>query len=226
MSTQPDIKHQKKTDADDASIAERIESLDLNDEAEAILSDLLDEIEQANAIAETATKVANRSMQKANDLRDEVEELRDQNRDLERELADLQNRTSLLDTVQASTENVVEKRASVLIQTLYNEAWQDKGKDHLENVHPRASMDYNGAKKSLGGTVKARQQLYDAMREAVRLVHGDDLDDDELDDDEFVVRFIKESRSSNKNTRLVIDLEDVDELEMSSGNTITPPGGE
>lgn len=183
-------------------------------------------VEESESIAGDAMQMATKALAKVNDLRDELEALEDENQQLRDRVTELENRTALLDLV-ASDGGTVDERAVVLLQNLYNEAYAEKERSHLDNVSPSAALDYNGAKRALGGTINSRQQLYDAMRRAVELAHGDNLpgqyDDSDLGNGEFAVRFVKESRTSDRNTRLVVDLSRTDTLELSNGKRLTPP---
>lgn len=182
--------------------------------------------DNSDAIASDAMQMATDALKKVNDLRSELQELETENQRLRERVVELENRTALLDLV-AADGGTVEDRAVVLLQNLYNEAYAAKERGHLENVTPSASMDWNGAKRALGGSVNHREQLYDAMRRAVELVHSDDLPeqygDSDLSSDGFDVQFVKESRTSDRNTRLVVDLSDTETLKLSNGELLTPP---
>lgn len=111
---------------------------------------------------------------------DELEEQLAEQLDLQRHLTD-------------ATRLTVDQRASVLIQTLVNEARARERRGEP----PLAEMDYNAALKALGGSLD-RRQIYDTFDRADRLVDGD------------AIRYRNERRSAQKNSRLIADLESGD----------------
>lgn len=229
MSTTSPNETDSAVDTDSASesaeLGDQLDHLELDTTATQFLSQLIDDIEDARAEAEDAYTMALSTRKRLRQAEHRIEELEDENESLRRTVSEVDQSTSLLQAASADSTNVVETRAARLLQTLFNEAYDNKTKDNTK-AKPTASMDWRGAKYALGGSL-AREQLYAAMKRAVALVHPDvnEADDQELADPDNVVRFITEPRSSEKNTRVVIDLEDVDELETSTGQTITPPGG-
>lgn len=124
------------------------------------------------------------------ELQAEIQSLRDENDCLRERLADVEDRTDLQAHVQDAAALKVEDRAKVCIQTCVNEA-QRRGRNG-ENAS--ATMDYNEARKALGGGL-ADQQLLDALKRADDLV------------DSPAVRFKKETRAAQRNSRLIVDLE-------------------
>jgi chromosome segregation ATPase len=125
------------------------------------------------------------------DKRDEtIEEQNAYIERLEQRVMDLEERTDLQQHIQDAGALDVEERAGVCVQTLVNRA----RKKQRNGGAPTASMDYNGADAALGGTL-SREQLLRALRRAAEIIDGD------------AVRFISESRASQKNSRLVLDLE-------------------
>lgn len=114
--------------------------------------------------------------------------LEEENAELKGEVATLRDRTDLFDRVRRASALKPDERAAVMIQTLYNEAEASDG---------RATMDVGEGVKTLGGEVD-RTLMYGengAFERAVDLV-----------DDEEVLWYKEESRSSQKNSRLIIDL--------------------
>ena len=149
------------------------------------MSDLSDEVEKALAFAEQA-------LEWCDELEEELEAEREARRSLEAEvedlrqrLADVEARDAIAETVVDASRLKVEERAAICIQTAVNEANQNGG---------AASMDYKQATAALGGGLD-RRQLLDALERAGSIVDGD------------AVRFKKEPRSSNRNSRMVVDLE-------------------
>ena len=179
----------------------------------------------AEALANDATKTAQRALRKVNEIESELDDVRDENQQLRQQISELENRTALLDLV-ARDGDTVDDRAVVLLQNLFNEAYQEKQRAHLENVTPSASLDYNGAKRALGGQTTARQQLYDAMQRAVELVYGSDVDPESPPEDQPVVQYVTEDRTSERNTRLVVDLSETDAIELTNGRRLTAPDEE
>ena len=125
-----------------------------------------------------------RSLRAELDERDAVIE------ELKQRILDLEDRTELQRHIERASQLSVEKRAEACIQTCVNEAQRRR-----RNGQPAsATMDYNGARKALGGGL-ADQQLLDALKRADELVDG------------AVVRFKKEKRAAQKNSRLIVDLD-------------------
>jgi predicted RNase H-like nuclease (RuvC/YqgF family) len=105
--------------------------------------------------------------------------------DLERRLDRYDELNGLFARMEGNAANKPQRRAGVLIKTLYNEADASNG---------RASMDATQAQAALGGSV-SRPLMYPTFDTAVELVGARD-----------VVWVTEESRASNRNTRLEIDL--------------------
>lgn len=205
------------------TLEEQLESLSLDETAQQFLASLVSEVEDARAEAEDAYTMVRDTRKQLRDANSRIADLEDENRMLRDRLDDLDTRTTLLQTADTQSRNVVERRAAALLQTLFNQAWRDKQKDNSKAT-AQSSMDYNSANMALGGGFE-RSQLYAAMKRAVTLVHPDVNEDDnkQLAESDNQVRFIRESRSSDQNTRLLVDLTDVDRLETTLGKTITPP---
>lgn len=188
----------------------------------ATAEDDADQDVDAEALANDATKTAQRALRKVNDLESDLDAVKSENQRLRERVAELENRTALLDLV-ATDGDSVDDRAVVLLQNLFNEAYDEKDRAHLENVTPSASLDYNGAKRALGGQTTARQQLYDAMQRAVELVYGGDVDPENPPEENPVVQYVREDRTADRNTRLVVDLSETDSIELMNGRRLTPP---
>jgi len=120
--------------------------------------------------------------------------------DLERRLDRYEELKDLLTRVEGNAANKPQRRAGVLIKTLYNEADASNG---------RASLDATQAQAALGGGV-GRTLMYSTFDTAVELVG-----------DEDVVWVTQESRASKRNTRLEIDLSAGDVPETVAGVAIT-----
>ena len=133
-------------------------------------------------------------------LEDELQNRNARIADLERRLDRYEELKELFTRMEGNAANKPQDRAGVLIKTLYNEADASNG---------RASVDATQAKKVLGGGVD-RTLMYSTFDTAVELVG-----------DEDVVWVTEESRASNRNTRLEVDLSAGDVPETIAGVTIT-----
>lgn len=120
--------------------------------------------------------------------------------DLERRLGRYEELKDLFTRMEGNAANKPDRRAGVLIKTLYNEA---------DASNERASVDAKQAKKVLGGGID-RTLMYSTFDTAVELVGNED-----------VVWVTRESRASNRNTRLEIDLSAGDVPETIAGVAIT-----
>jgi len=170
---------------------------------------LREEVEDTAQTARRAIK-GQRELRKENrTLRDELAKESDARAELEQEVDSLRERTDLLQTVRRAGSMGVEERAAVCIQTLYNEAYGRGQKDTSDTAS--ASMDYKKAEGALGGGV-SRDQIYRTFGRAEDLV-----------DDRDVVKYVKEDRSSAKNTRLVLTLKDGDVPATIAGHEIEEP---
>lgn len=115
----------------------------------------------------------------------------------------LEDRTDLLDRVEKASALKPEERAAVLIQTLYAKAQRNDGK---------ASIDASGAVDALGGEV-SRTLMYGESGVFQRAV--------DLVGDEDVLWYKKENRASNRNSRLLLDLDEGDLPDAVAGREIT-----
>lgn len=149
-------------------------------------------------------------------LRERVTALEEQNEQLVGELATLRQRTDLMNAIQSADRLKPDERAAVCAQNLYNEAWQGR---HADTPEPAAaSMDWQKAQGALGGSVTSRQLIYDALERA------EELADEQLGQNQEVVRYIKESRGADRNTRLVVDLREQDPFPLEvGGDEVRPP---
>jgi len=120
--------------------------------------------------------------------------------DLERRLDRQEELKELFTRMEGNAANKPQRRAGVLIRTLYNDA---------SASNERASLDATQAQAALGGGVD-RTLMYSTFDTAVELVG-----------DEDVVWVTRESRASKRNTRLEVDLSAGDLPERVAGVTIT-----
>lgn len=182
--------------ADLDELRDRIDELTVNDEARDLMHTLVDRIETTEQFANDASRMAQRATRQNRELRERVAELGER-------LDEIDQRTELLEDITDGTALTVDERAATLVQTLANQAQQTS--------QGTAAMDYQAANAALGGSLH-RQQVYSAMERAADLVEHDG------------VRYISESRSSDRNTRLVIDLEDcpADLSEFDTGGQNQP----
>lgn len=105
----------------------------------------------------------------------------------EERIAELERRSELLDRVLQHENSSRKKRAALLLQVLYNDAVSSNGE---------AAMDARSGWENLNRTVD-RTTVYDIFDEAVEAVG-----------DPEVCYIQRESRSSAKNTRLVLEPEE------------------
>lgn len=153
--------------------------------------------------AQAAISVAKRAIQKATSTENRVEELEDEVEQLRYELEQVREQAAaeerLFADVRQGMANKPEERAATLIQALNNEACTDASVGGAK----RAEMDVAKARTALGGSV-VRQTIYPTFERAVDLVG-----------DERVLTYVKEDRSSDRNSRLRMDLEGDGELPNS-----------
>lgn len=187
------------------------------DQDELTIEELAQEVQEAKSEANSAKNLAKQAQQKLIDVRERelekdqrITELEEQLDDAQSEIKSLRDRTGLLQTVKNGSSMKIDERAAVLIQTLYNEAWKKK-QSSANNAKPKASMDYNAASGALGGSPD-RSAIYRAMDKAEELVENEEL-----------CRKVEEDRGSDKNTRLVLNLEAGDVPTVIGGQTIINP---
>lgn len=132
-------------------------------------------------------------------LEDRDERIDEQDRridSLENQLQEVDDRTDLLQKLGENSATSAEQKISIIVQRLVNEASRRGAKSNDEPA--RASVDAKGAVDTLQGTID-RTTVYGEtglFKQAERLV-----------DDTDVLYYITESRSSSKNSRLVLNLE-------------------
>lgn len=153
------------------------------------------------AIASSAENMAQRALKRVRELEadladahERIDGLKAENQRLRAELQEIDERTGLMEAVSDASSMQIETRAAICIQTLVNEASSVAGEDL-----PTAAMDWREGKKALGGGIN-RTSVYDTFEKAEELV------DAQLGDDQRVVQFKREGRSSQKNSRLAVDL--------------------
>jgi len=180
------------------------------------IQELAEEVRQAKSEAKDARRMAQQAQQTLLEVRERemekdqrIADLKQEVESLEDELATLRDRTGLLETVKSASSMQIDKRAAVLIQTLYNKAW--KRKESSANVESKAMMDYNAAEGALGGTVD-RSKIYRTFQKAEELVDNKD-----------VVEYVEEDRGSKKNTRLRLSLDGGSVPATIAGQQITKP---
>lgn len=214
---------------DERTLQERVAAMELSGDADQLLRDLLDELQQARADAENAEKMARRAVRKTSDLRADIAVLEDdlaaveqENERLREDLAEMRRVGDILnDVTDHTTESIKDTRARKLIATLLNDALAGVDSDN-DKVQPRAAMDYNGANRALGGGFEdKRTLLYQAMQRAAELVNeavSGDADDGPAE-------YITESRASDRNTRVTLDLSDESVIPAVKSETLTGGDG-
>lgn len=120
-------------------------------------------------------------------LEEQLKERDERLDDLQEQVQELERRSELLDRVLQNENSSRKKRAALLLQVLFNEAVTSNGS---------ASMDVRAGYENLNRTVD-RTSVYDIFEEAADAVG-----------DEDVCYVVRESRSSKKNTRLVLEPEE------------------
>lgn len=117
------------------------------------------------------------------ELRQEVQAKDDRIDQLEQQVEKLHADTKLANKASNARRLKKEERAALLLQTATNKLQRDGV--------GAVSIDVNDADDIFNGEL-GRQLRYDAMKEAAKAVDGDD------------VEYVQESRSSDRNTRLVV----------------------
>lgn len=156
------------------------------------------DVKKQAEFAKTAQNTAEKALQKADndDVREELQTLRQQ-------LDQIEDRTDLLQQVKKASALTKTEQAAVCLQTLVTEA---------QNTNQRASMDVREATKTLGGGVD-RTNMYNVLPHAAELI-----------DDEDTVWYKRESRGSDKNSRLIVDLTQGDVPAQVEGYDLTGGG--
>lgn len=166
---------------------------------------LRSEVRDANQSARTAKS---KLLEVHGDLQEKeqrIDELEERIEEQDQTISQLRDRTGLLESVKEGASLPIEQRAAVLIQTLYNKAWDNDGK---------AALDYKAAEAALGGSVN-RSNIYRTMDKAENLVDNSQL-----------LQKVKEDKSSAKNTRLTMDLSAGEVPATVAGKEIAQPGGD
>ena len=165
---------------------------------------LQSEVRDANQSARTAKTRLLEVREELNGKDCRIDELEERVEQQAQTIEQLRNRTGLLENVKEGGSLPIEKRAAILIQVLHNNATDNEGK---------AALDYKAAEAALGGSVN-RSNIYRTMDKAEDLVDNSDL-----------VWKVKEDKSSQKNTRLVMDLSAGDVPTTVAGKEIVQRGG-
>lgn len=134
-------------------------------------------------------------------------ELKDRDEQIERlegRLDEYERRSDLLDRVAQSSASSRQEKAAVLLQVLHNDASSSSSNS--------ASMDARAGWDNLNRTVD-RTTVYDVFEDIVDAV-----------DDEDVCYIKRESRSSKKNTRIVLNLDEGHVPSEMAGVPITEGG--
>ena len=160
---------------------------------------------RAAAKADSAEAQASRALEKVTELAQRVDELTEDVSRLEQQLDEQETAADLIRSIGAADQLSTAQRAAVLVQTLVNTA---ERRDR-NGRQPTAMLDWNGAENALGGDI-SRTQIYRAMSHA----------DEHTDTD--AVQFIEEDRSSDQNTRLVVDLSEYNGSNQPQVTTVTP----
>lgn len=136
---------------------------------------------------EVAMQVARNATDDADELAEKLSHERQRRKEIEKELEKVTDDRELLNTVRRNAAGDRQAQAAICIQSLTRQA--------RKNANNRASMDANGCQDTLQGNID-RTNTYDVFEEAEQLV-----------EDTEVVWYQKESRSSKKNSRLIVNLD-------------------
>lgn len=137
-------------------------------------------------------------------LEDELAETKARLDDLEQQLAAVQDNTDLLQTVERAESRKPAERAAVLIRTLRRRARTSDG---------RASLDVTGALDVLRLDPEKRTLMYSTFEKAEDLVG-----------DTEIVWYRQEPRHSDRNSRLVLTLENGDVPAVANGHELRAQG--
>lgn len=155
------------------------------------IADAQQRAEQADAIAKTALDLVNE--------KDEaIAELKADNEELRAEIEELKDANSIVAQVNDKRAMDVDDRAAVCIQTLANDA----------GSNGKASMTISEGWSTLGREFD-RTRMYDVYKRAESLVEDDN-----------VCWYQKESRGSNKVSRLILDRTEGDLPEKAAGTRL------
>ena len=164
----------------------------MTDDTDERLDDLEAQLQEFKSAAQAAFQKAQAAEQEATECKDRLEAMETdlaaaerENEQLRAELAEVRERTDLLQAVKQASALESEEKAAVCIQNLFNKARNNDGKAALPPVEGLSA---------LGNSVD-RTTIYDVYRRAERLVGDDDL-----------LWYQSEARGSDKNSRLILDL--------------------
>ncbi len=144
-------------------------------------------VERLSNEFDVAMQVARNATDEADELADELAHERQRRKEMEQELEKLTDDRELLNTVRRNAAGDRQAQAAICIQSLARQA--------RKSANNRASMDANACQDTLQGNID-RTNTYDVFEEAEELVQDTD-----------VVWYQKESRSSKKNSRLIVNLD-------------------
>lgn len=140
-------------------------------------------VDQLESRMDALANVVSRQDEQIEELQAENKELSDELAVVRRQLEQMEKDTSMLGDIREGNSSTRERRMAVIMLTLRNKAVRSGGK---------ATMDAGQCHDALNQEPH-RSTVYGLMEDAVRLVESDS------------VRMVKESRSSSKNTRIVMD---------------------
>jgi len=168
-----------------------------------------DDVQQALQDADSALRLAQDLVSRVATLEEQVDELQAENAELRERLDEHRQLDDLLAGMQQNAANDPEKRAAVIVQTMFNEA---SGKQAAGQT-PVVRFDKDDCRRALGGDAKKHDVWY-AMTEAVpRVVDGS------------VVTHVKTPRSSDQLNYVEMDLREGDVAgTVVAGHTIRAGG--
>lgn len=138
------------------------------------------------AIVEALRKKVNKLEDENFEIREDLYKKEKQIETLESAVEELQTRNSLIEKASAGSVTKAKDRQAILVQKLYTRA---------KNSNGRASIDAKQAHEQIFNEEWSRQLMYEDFNKAVKNVG-----------DPNVLYVKKESRASNRNTRLILDL--------------------
>jgi len=139
-------------------------------------------------------------------LENELREAKDRLDELEQQVRGVKENTDLLQTVERAESRKPAERAAVLIRTLRRRARTSTGDD-------KASLDVTGALDVLRLDPDKRTLMYSTFEKAEDLVGDTD-----------VVWYRQEPRHSDRNSRLILTLENGDVPEVANGHELKVEG--
>lgn len=165
-------------------------------------------LEKVAADAEAALDLLQTQRGRIDELEAIIEEQRDIIAEISGRVDKLENETELVRNVGENSTPKPEVRAAVYVETLVNKARSNPNRD-------RAELDASGAVNAVNGNVD-RTQMYGETGDFHRTV--------ELVGNEDVLKLVKEPRGAAKNTRLVLNLEDVGRVESATNGLVNTEG--